>query len=306
MQPTDDDKGKSKRSKKTTNLANDSGGLRPRKTAWCILKTLTHTNCFHKLGSSSDIGSLKWDRLCGYKAAEDEDFQEENTATAVSLLQLSPTPVLRFRPATPGLPFWWAARDARLQSASYLSCSSWETPCLNVTHVLMFSDFWTDYLILKPHLTKSLPDHVFLSWNKTRGFTPVCILHLGPTVIPGSKWREMKTNNMCTAVIPLLLGIGVNFRCDLQVLATSEIPSLLSTDDVCLASSNSYHQLTPREQVCLWVGSGWDDECLLQAWGELRRSFRDGDATPACCGTERFQPERKLSIYLSATLMSQR
>lgn len=174
---------------------------------------------------------------------------------------------------------------------SYLSCSSWETPCLNVTHVLMFSDFWTDYLILKPHLTKSLPDHVFLSWNKTRGFTPICILHLGPTVIPGSKWREKKTNNKCTAVISLLLGIGVNFLCALQVLTTSEIPSLLSTDDVCLASSN--HQLTPREQVCLWVGSGWDDECLLQAWGELRRRFLDGDATPACCGTERFQPERK-------------
>lgn len=133
-------------SQKDANLANDSGGLRPRKTAWCSLKTFTHSGCFHQplLGSSSDTGSLKWDRLRGYKAVEDEDFQKEHSATAVSRLQLSPSPSSHpHLPCASDQPHLRCLSDGlhRLlvcNQNSYLSCSAWESLCQNVAHVLMF------------------------------------------------------------------------------------------------------------------------------------------------------------------------
>lgn len=101
------------------------------------------------------------------------------------------TSALRYPSATPALHFWYAAPAARLQSAQLLSCSSWETPCRSVSHVLMFLSCTEVLSIIISSLVDGVPDsETLFTWLilwfchriKTETFIP--ILHLGPTLIP--------------------------------------------------------------------------------------------------------------------------
>lgn len=148
---------------------------------------------------------------------------------------------------------------------------------------------------------------IIWSWNLT--WLRVCLIMCS---CPGIKQEVLLQSASCTEVLQSFLAANeersrqticapqwfhyflalVSTFCVLQVLATSEIPSLLSTDDVCSASSSSYHQLTLLEQLCLWVGSSWDGECLLQAWGRSAEALvMEMPLQPAAA--ERLQPERK-------------
>lgn len=90
-----------------------------------------------------------------------------------------------------------------------------------------------------------------------------------------------------------------------QVLATSEIPSLLFTDDVGLASSNSYLQLTRgRGSAFEWEASGMPSVSSKREARSAEAVLMEMPLQPAAAQRDLSRDE-KLSIYLSATVMSQ-